>query len=245
MPKFFIDRPIFAWVIAIFIILMGLVSYQQIPVAQYPQVAPPSVEISVTYPGASAEVLNETVISVIEREMNGSPGLAYMEASSEANGRGSITLSYEPGTDIDMAQVDVQNRLARATPRLPTAVIQQGVQVEKSSAAFLLVVALTTTREDFTVQQLSDYASRNVLPEIQRTKGVGSAQLFASERAMRIWIDPTKLASYDLSTDAVNAAIAAQNLQVSAGTLGDVPIPHICFSFYGEKCCIFPWFLIG
>ena len=223
MPKFFIDRPIFAWVIAIFIIVMGLVSYKQIPLAQYPQVAPPSVEISVTYPGASAQVLNETVISVIEREMNGSPGLAYMAASSEANGTGKITLSYEPNTDVDMAQVDVQNRLARATPRLPSAVTQQGVQVEKSSAAFLLVAALTSTRADFTVQDLSDYTSRNVLPEIQRIKGVGSAQLFAAERAMRIWIDPVKLASYDMSTEQVNAAIAAQNLQVSAGTLGDVP----------------------
>lgn len=223
MPKFFIDRPIFAWVIAIFIILVGLVSYKQIPVAQYPQVAPPSVEVSVTYPGASAEVLNETVISVIEREMNGSPGLAYMSASSEANGRGSLTLSFEPGTDIDMAQVDVQNRLSRATPRLPSAVTQQGVQVEKSAAAFLLVAALTTTREDYTVQELSDYVSRNVLPEIQRVKGVGSAQLFAAERAMRIWIDPAKLAGYDLSVEAVNNAIAAQNLQVSAGTLGDTP----------------------
>lgn len=223
MPKFFIDRPIFAWVIAIFIIVMGLVSYKQIPVAQYPQVAPPSVEVSVGYPGASAEVLNETVISVIEREMNGSPGLAYMSASSEANGRATLTLSFEPGTDIDMAQVDVQNRLSRATPRLPTAVTQQGVKVEKSSASFLLFITMTSSRADYPVAELSDYVSRNVLPEIQRVKGVGMAQLFAAERAMRIWIDPAKLAGFDLSTDAINAAIAAQNLQVSSGTLGDVP----------------------
>ena len=143
MAKFFIDRPVFAWVVALFIIVLGLVSYSQLPVAQYPSVAPPTISISATYPGASAQVLDESVLAVIEREMNGSPGLVYMESSSEANGRGSITLSFEPGTDADLAQVDVQNRLSQATPRLPAAVTQQGIQVEKASSTFLMAVSYT------------------------------------------------------------------------------------------------------
>ncbi|WP_084824908.1 efflux RND transporter permease subunit [Lampropedia cohaerens] len=223
MPKFFIDRPIFAWVVSLFIIIIGLVSITQLPIAQYPPVAPPTISVSVTYPGASAEVLDETVLSVIEREMNGSPGLAYMEASSEANGRGQLSLSFEPGTDPDMAQVDVQNRLARATPRLPAAVTQQGIRVEKSSSNFLMFVTLVSSRDELTVYDLGDYVSRNVLPEIQRIDGVGQAQLFAAERAMRIWLDPQRMAGFDLSVAEVNAAIAAQNVQVSAGTIGALP----------------------
>lgn len=223
MAKFFIDRPVFAWVVALFIIVLGLVSYSQLPVAQYPSVAPPTISISATYPGASAQVLDESVLAVIEREMNGSPGLVYMESSSEANGRGSITLSFEPGTDADLAQVDVQNRLSQATPRLPAAVTQQGIQVEKASSTFLMVVALVSKRDDFSVYQLGDYVSRNVLPEIQRTEGVGKAQLFAAERALRVWIDPTKLTGYNLSAADVTAAIAAQNAQVASGTIGELP----------------------
>ncbi|RMX05630.1 efflux RND transporter permease subunit [Corticibacter populi] len=226
MAKFFIDRPIFAWVVALFIIVIGLVSYQQLPVAQYPSVAPPTISISATYPGASAEVLDETVLSVIEREMNGSPGLAYMESSSQANGRGEIVLSFEPGTNADLAQVDVQNRLSQATPRLPAAVTQQGIQVEKASSTFLMVVSLVSTRDDYSAYDLGDYVSRNVLPEIQRVNGVGKAQLFAAERALRIWVDPAKLTGYSLSTADVTAAIAAQNAQVSSGTLGDMPSPE-------------------
>lgn len=223
MAKFFIERPIFAWVISLFIIIAGLVSYQQLPVAQYPQVAPPSVQIQVAYPGASAQVLDETVLSVIEREMNGSPGLIYMESSSESNGTGSLKLSFEQGTDIDMAQVDVQNRLSKATPRLPASVTQQGIAVEKASNNFLMVVTLSTSSADYPLEQLGDYVSRNVLPEIQRVAGVGSAQLFAAERALRIWIDPAKLTGLNISVAEVNAAIAAQNAQVSAGSIGALP----------------------
>lgn len=223
MAKFFIDRPIFAWVVALFIIVIGLVSYQQLPVAQYPTVAPPTISISASYPGASAQVLEETVLAVIEREMNGSPGLVYMESTSQANGTGSITLSFEPGTNADLAQVDVQNRLSQATPRLPASVTQQGIQVEKASSNFLMVVGLISTTDEVSVYDLSDYVSRNIMPEIQRTPGVGKAQMFAAERAMRVWVDPAKLTGYNLSAADVNAAIAAQNAQVSAGSLGDLP----------------------
>lgn len=223
MAKFFIDRPIFAWVVALFIIVIGLVSYQNLPVAQYPTVAPPTISISTSYPGASAQVLEETVLAVIEREMNGSPGLVYMESTSQANGTGSITLSFQPGTNADLAQVDVQNRLSQATPRLPASVTQQGIQVEKASSNFLMVVGLISTSDDVSVYDLSDYVSRNILPEIQRTPGVGKAQMFAAERAMRIWVDPAKLTGYNLSAADVSAAITAQNAQVSAGSLGDLP----------------------
>ena len=223
MAKFFIDRPIFAWVIALFIIVLGGVAITQLPIAQYPPVAPPAIVISATYPGASARVLEESVISVIEQEMNGSPGLIYMESVTQANGTGQITVSFETGTNADLAQVDVQNRLARATPRLPAAVTQQGVRVEKSRANFLLFAILSSDDPAITPVTLGDYASRSVLPEIQRIPGVGQAQLFGTEQAMRIWIEPSKLVGFNLSVTDVNAAIRAQNAQVSAGTIGELP----------------------
>ncbi|HPV23170.1 MAG TPA: efflux RND transporter permease subunit, partial [Casimicrobium sp.] len=184
MAKFFIDRPIFAWVIALFIMVAGAVSITQLPIAQYPPVAPPTIVVSAVYPGASAQTLEDAVLAVIEREMNGSPGLAYIEAVAQANGTGTINLSFEPGTNPDLAQVDVQNRLSRATPRLPSVVVQQGVRVDKAHTNFLLFTMLSSENPDYTVVPLSDYASRNVLPEIQRIPGVGQAQLFGSERAM-------------------------------------------------------------
>jgi multidrug efflux pump len=223
MAQFFIDRPIFAWVIALFILVVGSVSITQLPVAQYPPVAPPSIVLNVAYPGASAQTLEESVISVIEREMNGSPGLAYMESVTQADGTGSITLSFEPGTSPDLAQVDVQNRLSRATPRLPQAVTQQGVRVDKANPNFLLFIILSSDQGALDPVALGDYASRNVLPEMQRVPGVGQAQLFGTERAMRIWIDPAKLVGLRLSAADVNAAIAAQNAQVSSGTIGELP----------------------
>ncbi|WPC68911.1 efflux RND transporter permease subunit [Rhodoferax ferrireducens] len=223
MAKFFIERPIFAWVIAIFIMVLGGVSIKQLPIAQYPTVAPPTIQISAAYPGATAQTLEDSVLAVIEREMNGATGLAYMESTSQANGTGSISLSFEPGTDPALAQVDVQNRLARATPRLPTIVNQQGVRVEKSRANFLLFTMLSSKNPDVTLDMLNDYAARNVLPELQRITGVGTVTQFGSERAMRIWIDPSKLRGFNLSLDQVNAAIRAQNAQISAGNLGDLP----------------------
>ncbi len=223
MAKFFIDRPIFAWVIALFILVLGGVSITQLPISQYPPVAPPSIVVTATYPGASANTLEESVLSVIEREMNGSPGLIYMESVAQANGTGTITLSFQPGTNPDLAQVDVQNRLSRATPRLPATVTQQGVRVDKSNSNFLLFTILSSSNPQFDPIALGDFASRNVLPEIQRLPGVGQAQLFGTERAMRIWIDPAKLTGFSLSAADVTNAIRAQNAQISSGSIGDLP----------------------
>jgi multidrug efflux pump len=223
MAHFFIERPIFAWVIALFILVLGGVSITQLPVAQYPSVAPPAIVVNVAYPGASAQTLEDSVISVIEREMNGSPGLLYTESVAQADGSGAITLSFATGTNPDLAQVDVQNRLSRATPRLPLAVTQQGVRVDKSRSNFLLFTILSSDNPALDPIALGDYASRNVLPELQRLPGVGTAQLFGTERAMRIWIDPAKLVGFKLSTANVAAAIQAQNAQVSSGTIGDLP----------------------
>lgn len=223
MSKFFIDRPIFAWVIALFISVLGLVSIQQLPIAQYPPVAPPSIVVSANYPGASAQTLEDSVLAVIEREMNGAPGLIYMEAVAQANGSGTLTLSFEPGTNADLAQVEVQNRLARATPRLPSSVTQQGVRVEKSRSNFLQFVILSSTDPAWDPIRLGDYAARNVLPELQRVRGIGTAQLFGTEQALRIWLDPAKLQAYNLSQAEVLAAIRAQNAQVSAGGIGELP----------------------
>jgi multidrug efflux pump len=223
MAKFFIDRPIFAWVIALFVLLGGLVSIVQLPVAQYPTVAPPAIVVTVAYPGASAKTLEDSVLTVIEQEMNGSPGLIYMESVAQANGSGTLTLTFQPGTRPELAQVDVQNRLGRATPRLPQAVTQQGVRVDQARSNFLLFTILSSDDPKFDPIALGDYASRNVLPEIQRLPGVGQAQLFGTERAMRIWLDPAKLIGFGLSTNDVNNAIRAQNAQVSSGTVGDLP----------------------
>ncbi|MDO9149124.1 MAG: efflux RND transporter permease subunit [Hydrogenophaga sp.] len=223
MAKFFIDRPIFAWVIALFIMVLGAVSITQLPIAQYPPVAPPAIVINASYPGASAKTLEDSVLSVIEQEMNGSPGLIYMEAVAQANGTGAITLSFEPGTNADLAQVDVQNRLSRATPRLPSAVTQQGVRVDKANSNFLLFAILSSDDPAWDPVALGDYASRSVVPELQRLPGVGQAQLFGTERAMRVWIDPTKLLGFNLSAADVTAAIRAQNAQVSAGEIGALP----------------------
>src|SRR3990167_6841238 len=209
MAKFFIDRPIFAWVIALFIIVMGSVAITQLPIAQYPPVAPPSIVVSTAFPGASAKTLEDSVLSVIEREMNGAPG--------------NITLSFEPDTNPDLAQVDVQNRLARATPRLPAAVTQQGVRVDKARSNFLLFSILSSDDPAWDPVALGDYASRNIVPELQRLPGIGQAQLFGSERAMRIWIDPAKLLGLNLSAADVSNAIRAQNVQVSAGEIGSLP----------------------
>ena len=223
MAQFFINRPIFAWVISLFILVMGGVAITQLPLSQSPPVAPPSIVINTAYPGASAQTLEDSVLSVIEREMNGSPGLIYMESVAQADGSGSITLTFETGTNADLAQVDVQNRLSRASPRLPAAVTQQGVRVDKSRSNFLLFTMLSSDNPDLDTIALGDYASRNIVPELQRLPGIGQAQLFGTERAMRVWVDPAKLAAFNLSTAEVNAAIRAQNAQVSSGAIGDLP----------------------
>ncbi|MGE0111098.1 efflux RND transporter permease subunit [Aquabacterium sp.] len=223
MSRFFIDRPIFAWVIALFIMVFGGVAITQLPVAQYPTVAPPSVVITATYPGASAKTLDEAVVNVIEQELNGAPGLAYMESVSQANGTASITVTFETGTNIDLAQVEVQNRLSRATPRLPSAVTQQGVRVEKSRSNILMFAMLSSSNPAYDPVALGDYASRNLVPEMLRVPGVGQVTMFGTERAMRIWVDPAKLVSFGLSVTDVNNAIRAQNALVPAGGLGELP----------------------
>ncbi|MBC3491748.1 efflux RND transporter permease subunit [Pseudomonas taiwanensis] len=222
MPQFFIDRPIFAWVVALFILLAGALSIVQLPVAQYPNVAPPQVEIYAVYPGASAATMDESVVSLIEQELNGADNLLYFESQSSL-GSATITATFEPGTHPDMAQVDVQNRLKVVESRLPRPVTQQGLQVEKVSTGFLLLATLTSEDGSLDETALSDILARNVMNEIRRLKGVGKAQLYGSERAMRIWIDPAKLIGYQLTPNDVAAAIAAQNAQVAPGSIGDLP----------------------
>ena len=223
MPQFFINRPNFAFVVAIFISLAGLLAIPSLPVAQYPSVAPPQIMIYATYPGASATILNETVTSLIEEELNGAKGLLYYESSSNSNGVAEINVTFQPGTDPDLAQVDVQNRLKRAETRLPQPVLQQGLQVEQASSNFLLMYALTYKEGDKDPVGLADYAARNINNEIRRLPGVGRVQMYSAERAMRVWIAPSRLVGYDLSIDDVNRAIAAQNVQVPAGSFGEQP----------------------
>ncbi len=223
--RFFIERPIFAWVIALFVLVIGAAAIRTLPVAQYPSVAPPSIVISAIYPGASAKVMEDSVLAVIEQEMNGAPGMIYMESGADANGSGTITVTFEPGSDVSIAQIEVQNRLSRATPRLPSSVVQQGVRVDKARSNFLLFVMMTSTRADLDPTALGDYAARNIIPELLRVPGVGQATLFGTERAMRVWVDPQKLQGFGLGPLDVNRAIAAQNAQVSAGSLGGLPNP--------------------
>ncbi len=225
MVKFFIDRPVFAAVIALFILIGGALAITQLPVAQYPTIAPPSVVITATYPGASAKTLDESVTSLIEQEMNGADGLQYIESQSEANGQATITVTFVPGTNPDLAAVDVQNRLKRVEPRLPQSVTQQGVVVTKARSNFLLFTTLSSTDERLDPVALGDYLSRNVLNEIRRVPGVGQAQLFGTERAMRVWLDPAKLVGLKLTPTDVANAIRGQNAQVASGTLGDLPSP--------------------
>ena len=223
MAKFFIDRPIFAWVVAIFIMLAGIVSIRMLPVSQYPQVAPPTITLTAVYAGADAQTLEDSVMSVIEREMNGLDGLDYMQATSLSNGVGTLTLTFKTGTNSDLAQVDVQNRLSRAEPRLPSQVRQTGIQVEKSNSNFLMVAMFASDDPNADLAAVSDYVARNIQPELQRVEGIGGVTLFGAERAMRVWIDADKLRSLNLSATDVTSAIAAQNAQVSAGSLGDLP----------------------
>ncbi|MFA5631487.1 MAG: efflux RND transporter permease subunit [Porticoccaceae bacterium] len=226
MPHFFIDRPVFAWVVALFIILAGVLAIPNLPIAQYPTVAPPSVEISATYPGASTEVVDETVTSLIEQELNGATGLLYFDAQSNAYGRARITATFVPGTNPDLAAVEVQNSIKRVESRLPQAVIQRGIEVQKASTNFLLLIAISSPDGSVDRPSLGDYVARNILSEIKRIPGVGRAQMWSSERAMRVWVDPTKLVGYGLSMDDVNRAIGAQNVQVPAGAIGDMPAPE-------------------
>jgi len=225
MPKFFIDRPIFAWVVAIFIVIGGVIAIPFLPIAQYPNVAPPQIAVNASYPGAAPEDLYQAVTRPIEEELNSVQGLLYFESTSDSSGSVTITVTFNPGTDVNMASIDVQNAVRRVEPRLPDVVKQQGIQVEEAGAGFLMVVALTSKDGSFDVVGLGDYLSRNVLGELRRIDGVGRAQLFATQRAMRIWMDPEKMVGLKLTAADITGAIQAQNAQVAAGLIGAQPNP--------------------
>ncbi|MDS1141479.1 efflux RND transporter permease subunit [Pusillimonas sp. SM2304] len=225
MPQFFIERPVFAWVIALAITLAGILALVNMPVSQYPEVAPPTISIQATYPGASADDVSKSVASVIENELNGATGLLYYESVSDSYGSSEISATFAPGTDPDLAQVDVQNRISNISSKLPAAVMQQGLKVSKSNASFLMVVALSSTDGSMDQFALADYITRNIQNSISRVPGVGTFQLFAAPRAMRIWVDPDKLTGYNISMAEVNAAVGSQTALVSAGILGSPPNP--------------------
>src|SRR5438270_337566 len=223
MASFFIDRPIFAWVVALFICLVGAISIPLLPIAQYPIIAPPSISISTSYPGASPENLYNSVTRLIEEELNGASGILNFESTSDSLGQVEITANFVPGTSTNDASVEVQNRLKRVEARLPRAVIQQGILVEEASSAVLQIITLRSTDGSLDEIGLGDFMIRNVLGEIRRIPGVGRATLYSTERSLRIWVDPAKLVGYGLTSDDVNKAITAQNAQVASGSVGAEP----------------------
>ena len=224
MAGFFIERPIFAWVIAIVVMLAGALAIPTLPVSQYPEIAPPSVNISASYPGASARTLEDTVTQVIEQNMKALDGLLYMSSTSDSSGNALVTLTFTPGTDVNIAQVQAQNKLQLATPLLPREVQQQGLRVTKATANILLVVAFYSEDGSMAELQIADYMVSNILDSVSRVKGVGDIRILGgAQAAMRIWLDPAKLYSFSLTPADVRAAIEAQNAQVSAGQLGGTP----------------------
>lgn len=223
MANYFIDRPVFAWVLAIIMMLAGGLAIMNLPVAQYPQIAPPTITVSATYPGADAQTVEDSVTQVIEQNMNGLDGLMYMSSTSDAAGNASITLTFETGTSPDIAQVQVQNKLQLAMPSLPEAVQQQGISVDKSSSNILMVAAFISDNGSLNQYDIADYVASNIKDPLSRTAGVGSVQLFGSEYAMRIWLDPQKLNKYNLVPSDVISQIKVQNNQISGGQLGGMP----------------------
>ncbi|MDR1146462.1 MAG: efflux RND transporter permease subunit [Verrucomicrobiales bacterium] len=223
LARFFLDRPVFAWVIAILIMLAGLLAIKTLPVAQYPAIAPTAINIDVMYPGANAQTVQDTVVQVIEQKMNGIDNLEYLSSASQADGSMSISLTFKQGTDPDIAQVQVQNKLQLAIPLLPLEVQQQGIRVTKAVKNFLLVVGLISPNGTWSQYDLTDYLVSNVQDPVSRTAGVGDFTVFGSQYSMRIWLDPAKLLNYQLTVSDVTAAVRAQNVQVSAGELGGAP----------------------
>ncbi|MDN7888748.1 multidrug efflux RND transporter permease subunit [Burkholderia cepacia] len=226
MPSFFIDRPVFAWIVALAIVVAGVLAIPQLPIAQYPRLAPPRVVVTASYPGASTETVDADVGSVIEESLDGADGLLYYETSSDGHGNLEIDVTFSPGTDPDIALVDVNNRLKQVEPRLPQQVVQQGIGVFKAANTFLMLVTLTSTDGTRDSAQLGDYLNRYVLRELKRAPGVGAAELWDADEALRVWLDPVKLREYDLGADDVIAAIGAQNATVTAGAIGDAPFVH-------------------
>jgi multidrug efflux pump len=225
MSKIFIDRPIFAWVIAIIIMLVGIGSISQLPIAQYPDVAPPQVNINATYPGASADTLQNSVTQILEQQITGIDGLLYFSSSSSSSGSASINAVFAKGTDPDIAQVQVQNAIQAAISRLPTQVQQQGVRVTKSNPDLLMIIGVYDTTNRATNVDVGDWLVNNLQYQIGRLTGVGNANVFGSQYAMRIWLDPAKLRSYDLMPSDVVSSLQSQNIQVAAGEVGGVPQP--------------------
>lgn len=223
MPRFFINRPIFAWVIAIMVMLAGLLAIKKLPVSQYPPIAPPQIAINAVYPGASAQTVQDTVTQVIEQKLNGIDNLIYMSSTSDSAGAVSITLTFKAGTDPNIAQVQVQNKLQLAVPLLPQIVQRSGIQVVKSTRNFLLIIGLVSEDGSMDRNALTDYMVSSLQDIISRLEGVGELQLFGTQNAMRIWLDPSRLNNYHLTTNDVIAALQAQNVQVSAGQFGGVP----------------------
>ncbi|RMV76860.1 Multidrug/solvent transporter, partial [Pseudomonas caricapapayae] len=223
MSKFFIDRPIFAWVIALVIMLVGALSISSLPINQYPSIAPPAIGIQVTYPGASAQTVQDTVVQVIEQQLNGIDNLRYVSSESNSDGSMTITATFNQGTNPDTAQVQVQNKLNLATPLLPQEVQQQGIRVTKAVKNFLMVIGLVSEDGSMGKEDLANYIVSNMQDPISRTSGVGDFQVFGSQYAMRIWLDPAKLNNFQLTPVDVKDAITAQNVQVSSGQLGGLP----------------------
>lgn len=223
MSKFFIDRPIFAWVIALVIMLVGTLSILKLPINQYPAIAPPAIAIAVTYPGANAQTVQDTVVQVIEQQLNGIDNLRYVSSESNSDGSMTITATFNQGTNPDIAQVQVQNKLNLATPLLPQEVQQQGIRVTKAVKNFLMVVGLVSEDGSMGKEDLSNYIVSNMQDPISRTSGVGDFQVFGAQYAMRIWLDPAKLNNFQLTPVDVKTAITAQNVQVSSGQIGGLP----------------------
>ncbi|PMS17434.1 hydrophobe/amphiphile efflux-1 family RND transporter [Trinickia dabaoshanensis] len=223
MAKFFIDRPIFAWVIAIILMLAGVASIFNLPIAQYPTIAPPSIQISASYPGASAKTVENTVTQVIEQQMSGLDHLLYLSSTSDDSGTATITLTFDAGTNPDIAQVQVQNKLSLATPLLPTVVQQLGTKVTKSSSSFLLVLAFVSEDGSMSKYDLANYVASNIQDPISRLNGVGTVTLFGTQYAMRIWLDPNKLTNYSLTPGDIVTALQQQNVQIAGGQLGGTP----------------------
>ncbi|MGA5657894.1 efflux RND transporter permease subunit [Rahnella contaminans] len=223
MVKFFIERPIFAWVLAIILMLAGGLAIMKLPVAQYPTIAPPAIAISASYPGADAQTVQDTVTQVVEQNMNGLDSLMYMSSTSDSSGSVTVTLTFNSGTDPDIAQVQVQNKLQLAMPLLPQEVQQQGISVKKSSSSFLMVAGFISADNSMSQDDIADYISSNIKDPISRTEGVGDTQLFGAQYSMRIWLNPHQLDKYQLTTLDVINQLKVQNNQIAAGQLGGAP----------------------
>jgi multidrug efflux pump len=223
LSRFFIDRPVFAWVIAIVTMLAGGIAATSLPIEQYPTIAPPAVVINAVYPGADAQTVQNSVTQVIEQQLTGLDNLLYFSSASNANGSAAITVTFAPGTDPDIAQVQVQNKVQAAVPKLPSQVQQIGVTVAKNQPNFIIVIGVYNDTGRYNNVDVSDFITSRMADQLARVPGVGNTQVFGAQYAMRIWLDPFKLKNFSLMPSDVSAAIQAQNVQVSAGQIGQQP----------------------